>query len=92
MSYVLKRSFSLLLLTVPSALSRSVQQMQPTTALYIAIPAFCETGSHAQRIVVKLTMQMPDDELDRREITTGARPREIWERQGRLCKGPINGN
>lgn len=35
------------LLTVPSALSRLVQQMQPASTLYIAIPAFCETGSHA---------------------------------------------
>jgi len=39
-----------------------------------------------QRIVARLTMQMPDD---RREITM-SEPRKIRERQGRLCKSSIN--
>lgn len=65
-SCVLKRSF-LLLPTVPSALLCSVQQMQPA---YIAYSHFAKPVP-MQGIVIKFTMQMLDDELDRRKITTG---------------------
>lgn len=68
-----------------------MQRMQPVSALCIAIPAFCAKPVPIPRIVARLTMQMPDDELDRREITTAGQDHARFENgKAGYVKAPIN--